>query len=119
MIKNTREYIEDLYGLFPELQKPEIIDQKFNTASPIMITESTSVFEQNFEIAPKEVNESLSKFFLYSIYSFIILGFLGCIMRNLFPDIFIGLLLFSSLQINLPRNLQSFSLKCIVGLSVI
>lgn len=62
-----------------------------------MITESTSVFEQNFETAPKDIDSNIYWMYLYSVYTFLILSFIESIYKPLLPDIFLGLLLFSSL----------------------
>lgn len=115
-MNNTKEYLEDLYSAFPELEKPHLAFPSDKMLQPILITESTSVFEQNFEIAPKEINSKLSTAYLYSVYIYLILSFIENLYKPLLPDMCVGLLLFSSLQINLPRNLKSFSIKCAIGL---
>ena len=120
-IDNAEDYNNELYAPFPSIRRENFFSSnRINReVKEVYNPHANQVVDKKFSRIPVDTNPTISKFLLFMVYIYVIISLATSFHRSVFLDLLMSLLLFSSLQLNLPMFIKSFANKIIMGLVLV
>jgi hypothetical protein len=115
-IENSETFLSDLYAPFKSIRRESPYTKRNREVKEVYNPHLNQVVDKKFSRIPVDTNPNVSKFLLFVVYFYVFFALITSFDRVVFLDLLMSLLLFSSLQLNMPMFVKSFANKIIFGI---